>query len=464
MVWQVLKARLLVQGPLEPVFAKALYDFSQDKILFNESMSAILARAQTLKPTSGVTEYWQEIGLALTVHADQFGGNVASIQSALNTAAGFAVPIFQNWLKGQTGNEYFEGSKFADYIDLLAGNDRVVAGAGNDSILGGAGNDTIAADSDNDTIIGGLGNDSVQGDRGNDLYRYAKGDGNDTVYESGGSADVDQLIITGYTTANTVFTRVGNTTDLQISFTGTTTDKILVRDGLEVGTDTMETITIGGVNRTIASIRTEVLTKQTTAGNDTIDGFYGTANTLSGGLGNDSVSGDNYNDQLKGDDGNDLLYGDSGNDVIYGGNGLDKLYGERDNDKLYGDAGNDTIDAGYGVDTLAGGAGADIFEFGNAGSDLGVGAAADRISDFSRSSGDKISISAFAFTAANFIGNLASKSFTSGGIKEFGYQKLSDAGGNYTLVRFDDDNNGVSDREIRLDGIHLDMLATDFLY
>ncbi len=462
MAWQVLKTRLMAQGPLEPVFTNAVYDFSQDTLVLNDSLSAILARAKTLKPTSGVTEYWQEVGLVLMVQADQLGGNKAAIQSALNAAAGFSVAVMENWLKGQTGAERFEGSKFADYIDLLGGNDTVDAGAGNDSVLGGSGNDSLIGGSDNDTLVGGTGNDYLQGDGGNDTYRYTKGDGNDTIFESGSGND--QIIISGYSAASTVFTRVGNTTDLQITFSGTTSDKILVEDALEVGTDTMETITIGTTSRTIDSIRNEVLTKQATSGNNTINGFDGRANSIVGLAGNDKLTGGDIADTLKGDDGNDTLKGDAGNDTLYGGNGTDSLDGGYGNDVLYGDAGNDKLDGGAGVDTLTGGAGADIFLFGKLSSELGVGASADRVSGFSRGEGDKIELDGFGFSASNFIGNMASTSFTSGGSKQFGYQKLTDGAGKYTLIRIDFVDDGVSDREIRLDGIHLDLQASDFLF
>jgi len=440
MAWQVLKTRLLVQGPLEPVFSHAYYDFSQDKIVFNDTLADVLARAKTLAPSSGAAAYWQEVGLALTVHADQFGGDVAAIQSALDTAAGSHVAIMENWLKGQTGAEHFEGSRFADYITTLGGNDTVDAGSGNDSVMGGTGDDTLIGGKDNDTLVGGTGNDYLRGDSGDDLYRYTKGDGNDTIYESGSGND--EIIISGYTTANTVFTRVGNTTDLQITFSGSATDKILVEDALEVGTDTMETISIGSTSRSIDSLRAEVLAKQTTTGDDNILGFSNYANSLLGGDGNDTLRGDSLSDTLKGGNGNDLLDGDAGNDLLYGGMGAD------------------TLDGGKGTDTLNGGADADVYYF--ASSDMGKGAAADHIVGFSRSQGDKIDLHMSGISAAGFVGT---GGFASGGVKEFGYDLVtSGAGVKSTVIRIDYNNDGVTEREIVLDNLHIALTASDFLF
>ena len=63
--------------------------------------------------------------------------------------------------------------------------------------------------------------------------------------------------------------------------------------------------------------------------------------------------------------------------------------------ELSGEAGNDLLDGGAGRDLLTGGSGADRFRFATAG---GFGTAqADRITDFSRSEGDRIELSRSAF-------------------------------------------------------------------
>lgn len=73
--------------------------------------------------------------------------------------------------------------------DRLAGLDqrenRLWGEAGNDQLLGG---------SLNDVLIGGAGDDFLLGRAGSDLYRFGKGDGSDTIDESGrGAGEIDTL-------------------------------------------------------------------------------------------------------------------------------------------------------------------------------------------------------------------------------------------------------------------------------
>lgn len=111
-------------------------------------------------------------------------------------------------------------------------------------------------------------------------------------------------------------------------------------------------------------------------------------NTITGGLGNDSLYGDFGNDSIQGSSGNDLLYGQQGNDSLDGGDGKDSLDGynvpllpERDRVQY---------------DILTGGGEADLFILGRADANyyysyyLGEGHAT--ITDFNREEGDKIQV------------------------------------------------------------------------
>jgi Ca2+-binding RTX toxin-like protein len=92
------------------------------------------------------------------------------------------------------------------------------------------------------------------------------------------------------------------------------------------------------------------------------------------------------------------LINGSGNalDNLINGNGAaNELRGDAGNDTLDGKAGNDLLDGGAGRDLLTGGSGADRFRFATAGA-FGT-AQADRITDFSRSEGDRTEISRSAF-------------------------------------------------------------------
>lgn len=198
-----------------------------------------------------------------------------------------------NKLDGGTGADMLIGAAGADSLTGGAGNDTLDGGAGNDTMLGGAGDDTYYVDATTDvitenggegidtvfttatltlatnvenvtlqgtgalsatgnssdnlmignsgvnTLTGGAGNDTLQGAGGNDslvggagadLYVFSKGDGTDTIQDSDSTANVlDQLSFgTGITRGATTFKKVNN--NLEISFTGSTTDKVVVKD------------------------------------------------------------------------------------------------------------------------------------------------------------------------------------------------------------------------------------------
>jgi hypothetical protein len=185
-----------------------------------------------------------------------------------------------------------------------------------------------------------------------------------------------------------------------------------------------------------------------TAGHDHLNGTA-SGNMLFAGGGDDDVTGMAGNDTLSGGTGNDMIWGGSGNDRLTGDNGNDVLVGGFGADRMDGGAGNDVLlsrsDAGEMVaaqdgttqifadetaafksvnDVLTGGRGADTFRFeglvnakdeivakhvnadgtidwhGVTGENDNVhdhwvdGFGNDTITDFNRSQGDKIEISA----------------------------------------------------------------------
>ena len=80
---------------------------------------------------------------------------------------------------------------------------------------------------------------------------------------------------------------------------------------------------------------------------------------------------------------------------IIGNQAANELWGGAGDDNLDGQAGNDLLDGGDGRDVLTGGLGADRFRFATPGAFGTV--QADRITDFSRSEGDRIELSRSAF-------------------------------------------------------------------
>jgi Ca2+-binding RTX toxin-like protein len=232
-------------------------------------------------------------------------------------------------------------------VDVLAG------GAYGETFSGFAGDDLIQAGGGDDVITGGAGNDNLFGDSGFDTFRFAAGDGQDTVNDSDGRGVVHFGPGLG---ANAVFTPVA--TGLQITFTGST-DSVLIKDP-----------TIPTFNRVQAKF------------------------DIIGTEGNDTIVGSSFNDVIQGLGGADSINGANGAEEIYGGAGDDTLEGggaetDSSRDSLFGGDGNDILDSGLRASTgdvggsLTGGPGNDQL-FGSSGVDryfFNLGDGQDTVND-----------------------------------------------------------------------------------
>lgn len=239
----------------------------------------------------------------------------------------------------------------ANLEDLLRIGGADFTGTGNvlaNVLTGGAGRDVLSGLDGNDTLFGGAGNDTLLGGNGCDVLNG--GDGDDAL--------------TG----------------------GWQSDTLKGDAGADRLVGDVETLSSLGANDWID-------------GGDGNDVAMGDAATMTG-------TGRGGDDKLYGSAGNDVLIGDAdmmgdtsrgGNDTLDGGAGDDWLYGDGRTmaagvtggaDKLNGGDGNDHLIGGGGADVLTGGAGADIFVFAR-------GSGADEITDFSRTQGDRIDLSAF---------------------------------------------------------------------
>jgi beta-glucanase (GH16 family) len=122
-------------------------------------------------------------------------------------------------------------------------------------------------------------------------------------------------------------------------------------------------------------------------GGDAFDDLHGNMgnDTVSGGLGDDWVVGGKDQDQLYGDEGHDVVLGNIGEDTLDGGGGNDVVRGGQANDVVFGNWGDDWLAGDRGDDTVSGGGGADIFH-------TWQEAGLDRVTDFSRSQGDRVNL------------------------------------------------------------------------
>ena len=296
-------------------------------------------------------------------------------------------------LAGMNGNDYLNGSGGADTMDGGYGNDTFVvdnigdvviedAGQGTDTvessldyalganienltltgtgnrsgagntldnvITGNSGNNTLDGGTGDDTLAGGLGNDTYVVDSTQDVVSEAAGGGTDLVLSSASytlSANIESLTLTG--TAN-------------INGTGNDLDNLLT-------------------------------------------GNTG-ANTLSGGLGNDTYIVDNTADAIieNLNAGIDLVQSGvsftlSANveNLTLTGTASVNATGNALVNTLTGNSGANTLDGGAGADTMIGGTGSDIYVVDNAG---------DTVSDSGGS--DDLVRSSISYTLASGLENL----------------------------------------------------------
>jgi trimeric autotransporter adhesin len=276
-----------------------------------------------------------------------------------------------DWLKGDAGDDMLLGGGGEDRLEGGAGDDELNGGDGNDRLEGGAGADILAGgtgddayhvydSSDsiveaagegddvvfstaatytlpdnveqlfgmlatgqvligsaldnqisarwgNDILEGGAGNDLLSGGGGEDVYRFARGDGDDIVSDSGMSWGVNAIeFASGILPGNVSVTHVGS-------------DFVLTVDG-GGGSITLSYAAYSDV----AEVRFE-------------DGTVWAAGEL-------------FERSLIGTDGDDSLTGDYRDNVLLGLGGDDILDGGYGNDELHGGAGSDLLVGGWGDD------------------------------------------------------------------------------------------------------------------
>ncbi|MCI4661101.1 MAG: AHH domain-containing protein [Neomegalonema sp.] len=161
-------------------------------------------------------------------------------------------------------------------------------------LWGTDGADSLSGTTASEAFAGGLGDDTLSGGDGSDTYLFRRGDGADVIDDNGFS-DTDTLWLRGYAPEEVLLAR-GTGADLLVSFTGTA-DQITIRNTLDGNfNDQIEQIRFeDGTIWTAAEIRNRLIAQDASDGDDLLTGFA-QAETLSGGLGNDTLSGKDGSD------------------------------------------------------------------------------------------------------------------------------------------------------------------------
>ena len=116
------------------------------------------------------------------------------------------------------------------YIDAGSNNDTVIGTGYDDVIIGGTGSDTLYGGDGDDSLTGGAQSDTVNGGLGNDTYLFARGDGQDSIYDSAGDYDsTSDTVLFGADVAADQLWFSSSANDLVVSIIGTS-DQIQVKN------------------------------------------------------------------------------------------------------------------------------------------------------------------------------------------------------------------------------------------
>ena len=348
-----------------------------------------------------------------------------------------------------------------NWISIAGGTviENAITGDGNDTIIGNAaanrlygmrGNDTLNGGDGNDTLTGGAGTDTLRGGGGNDIY----------VLENGSDAVQD---IAGIDTATSTITRnlaVGSLTAIEnLTLLGVALANVFgnALNNVLTGNGAANTLDGGAGNDTLrGGLGTDTL--RGGAGNDTymlenatdvVSDASGAADlvtsTITRNLG---VGGLTAIERLT------LLGGAVANGF---GNGLNNIItGNTAANTLNGGLGNDTLISNAGRDIMGGGANNDTFRFAAAShSAVGVNTA-DVITDFDDFGNDTIDVSALFGPAMTYRHN--------GAFTAAGQVRINDVAGADLLVEINTGGSLAADFAIRLTGTALGaMTASDFV-
>ncbi len=205
-----------------------------------------------------------------------------------------------------------QGSAEGDSIWGFGTDDTLEGGDGNDDLRGGGGDDRL---------IGGAGNDSLGGDSGSDTFVWGRGDGNDQIYDWGGTDDAVEF--RGLNASDLTMVRYnGGEVFFWINDTG---ERLAITQSfysLEESFYTVEWLRFAdGTNWNIQDQSLNIELRERHQFDQILTGWS---------LGDHIVGGDLDN----------YLYGVGGDDILDGGAGHDELYGGVGNDTYIWRAGS----------------------------------------------------------------------------------------------------------------------------
>ncbi|WP_304944912.1 calcium-binding protein, partial [Snodgrassella sp. ESL0253] len=160
-------------------------------------------------------------------------------------------------LHGTSGNDTIVMTNGRALVYGDDGDDNITTGNSNDVLDGGAGNDKLYGNGGDDTLIGGTGDDYMAGGLGNDTYVFAKGHGQDTIYDYDTSGAVDTIQFTDVDFAEVKFRK---SNDHLIIYGYNDNDSVFIQNFFYSDSYTIEKFVFKDKTVTLAELRKIVIT------------------------------------------------------------------------------------------------------------------------------------------------------------------------------------------------------------
>ncbi|MDR6189629.1 hypothetical protein QE372_001897 [Agrobacterium pusense] len=186
---------------------------------------------------------------------------------------------------GAAGVNYINNG--GNYISLLPAADGSASAGG---ASGGSSGGSNSGSNGSGTAPNHAGNKTSNGGAGDDSYSFGRGDGNNTIVEAKSEGSSDTLKLVELAFSDVVVSRQGNDLIISVpeSSTGTVAGSVLIKNTLLDDDAGVENFVFTDWTYSKADMRSELLSKLVTPGNDVIEGFENTADYLEGGAGSDT--------------------------------------------------------------------------------------------------------------------------------------------------------------------------------
>ncbi|MXO65949.1 calcium-binding protein, partial [Altericroceibacterium endophyticum] len=221
-----------------------------------------------------------------------------------------------DWLFGGDGDDVLDANGGSGNVLFGgAGNDRILGAdgdstdpmnSGSDWLEGASGDDILSGRGGDDYFEGGQGDDKIDGGEGNDTIIFRKGDGRDSLSDSGTSTTQRDILEFGHNVSSNDITVVAHSAGVDLSLLvgdASTGDRIDLRGAVTNGAEGIEEFNFTDADWSKTDLASRAVYSKTAG------------RSLTGTAGDDTLTGTIYDDTLNGGGGQDSLSGGDGSDT-----------------------------------------------------------------------------------------------------------------------------------------------------